>query len=38
MLIVYFKQAWHTIRQNKLFSAVYIGGTALAYHLPCYMG
>ena len=30
MLIVYFKQAWHTIRQNKLFSAVYIGGTALA--------
>ncbi len=29
MIKVYFKQAWQLMKQNKLFSALYIGGTAL---------
>lgn len=29
MIQQYFKQAWQLIRQNKLFSAIYIAGTAL---------
>ena len=29
MLKQYFKQAWQLIRQNKLFSAIYVAGTAL---------
>jgi len=30
MIKFYFKQAWQMMRQNKLFSAIYIGGTAIA--------
>lgn len=30
MLITHFKQAWQLLRQNKLFSMIYIVGTALA--------
>ncbi len=30
MLITHFKQAWQLLRQNKLFSGIYIFGTALA--------
>lgn len=30
MILTYFKQAWQMIRHNKLFSAIYIAGTALA--------
>ena len=30
MIKQYFKQAWRMMRQNKLFSAIYIGGTAIA--------
>jgi len=30
MISTYFKQAWQMMRQNKLFSSIYIGGTALA--------
>ena len=30
MIVTYFKQAWQLLRQNKLFSTIYIIGTALA--------
>ncbi|MDE6704209.1 MAG: ABC transporter permease [Muribaculaceae bacterium] len=30
MITSYFKQAWHLLKQNKLFSTIYIIGTALA--------
>ncbi|MEA4917588.1 ABC transporter permease [Proteiniphilum sp.] len=30
MLKQYFKQAWQLIKQNKLFSSIYVAGTALA--------
>lgn len=30
MLKQYFKQAWELIKQNKLFSSIYVAGTALA--------
>ena len=30
MISSYFRQAWQLLQQNKLFSAIYIGGTALA--------
>lgn len=30
MIITYFKQAWQLLKQNKLFSTIYIIGTALA--------
>lgn len=30
MLKQYFKQAWQLLKENKLFSAIYIAGTALA--------
>ena len=30
MIPTYFKQAWHLLKQNKLFSTIYIIGTALA--------
>ena len=30
MIVTYFKQAWQLLRQNKLFSTIYIVGTALA--------
>jgi len=30
MIRQYFKQAWELIRQNKLFSIIYVAGTALA--------
>ena len=30
MIKIYLKQAWTIIRQNKLFSSIYITGTALA--------
>ncbi len=30
MIQQYFKQAWQLIRQNKLFSSIYVAGTALA--------
>lgn len=30
---LYFKQAWHMMRQNRLFSSIYIMGTALAIAL-----
>lgn len=30
MISTYFKQALRSIRQNRLFSAIYITGTALA--------
>ena len=30
MVLNYFRQAWRLLRQNRLFSAIYIAGTALA--------
>ena len=30
MITTHFKQAWQLLRQNKLFSTIYIVGTALA--------
>lgn len=30
MITTYIRQAWHMLRQNRLFSAIYIAGTALA--------
>ncbi|MDE6371641.1 MAG: ABC transporter permease, partial [Duncaniella sp.] len=30
MKLTYLRQAWQLLRQNKLFSAIYIVGTALA--------
>lgn len=30
MLKQYFKQAWQLVKQNKLFSSIYVAGTALA--------
>jgi len=30
MILTYFKQAWQMLRQHKLFSGIYIAGTALA--------
>lgn len=30
MVLTYFRQAWQMLRQQRLFSAIYIGGTALA--------
>lgn len=30
MVTTYFRQAWQLLRQNRLFSAIYIAGTALA--------
>ncbi len=29
-MYLYFKQAWHLMKQNRFFSAVYIIGTGLA--------
>lgn len=30
MVLTYFRQAWQMMKQQRLFSAIYIGGTALA--------
>lgn len=30
MILTHFKQAWQLLRQNKLFSTIYIAGTAIA--------
>lgn len=30
MVLTYFRQAWQMLKQQRLFSAIYIGGTALA--------
>lgn len=37
MLKQYFKQAWHLIKQNKLFSGIYIAGTALGISMVMVM-
>ncbi len=37
MIKQYFKQAWHLITQNKLFSAIYIAGTALGISMVMVM-
>ncbi|MCD8029971.1 MAG: hypothetical protein LUF85_03855 [Bacteroides sp.] len=33
MILLYLKQAWNLVRQNKLYSSVYILGTGLAISL-----
>ncbi|WP_288324268.1 hypothetical protein [uncultured Phocaeicola sp.] len=30
MIILYVKQAWEMVKQNKLFTSIYVAGTALA--------
>ncbi|MDE6367871.1 MAG: ABC transporter permease, partial [Muribaculaceae bacterium] len=30
MILTHFKQAWQLLKQNKLFSTIYIAGTAIA--------
>lgn len=37
MIQQYFKQAWHLIKQNKLFSGIYIAGTALGISMVMVM-
>lgn len=37
MIRQYFKQAWHLIKQNKLFSGIYIAGTALGISMVMVM-
>lgn len=37
MIVQYFKQAWQLIRQNKLFSIIYIAGTALGISMVMVM-
>ena len=33
MIKTHFKQAWNIIKQNKLFSSIYVAGTALSIAL-----
>ncbi len=37
MIQQYFRQAWHLIKQNKLFSGIYIAGTALGISMVMVM-
>lgn len=37
MIKQYFRQAWHLIKQNKLFSGIYIAGTALGISMVMVM-
>lgn len=38
MIQQYFKQAWQLIRQNRLFSVIYVAGTALAITMVMVIG
>ena len=37
MIKQYFKQAWQLIKQNRLFSSIYIAGTALGISMVMIM-